>query len=374
MGFVEKHWLCILGFLACLPIQMLFAKNSEQVAAAWAPVFYKDYAHEFTQVDSGFNPVDHPVDLFFDANEDLRDNSINIFRLDQTKVKRALERVPVYYSLIETSTHYYLNYILYHAVDFKVFGHAHDTENVWVIVEKDGSSFGRLVAHVTNVHGYPMIYAPDEARERAWRSKVSYRLVQKILPLIDRHSKEHRAGRAEYVERAASKAFKAFVSSRSHAIYKLSSKAWKEGKGGGAIYAPQSCVECLEKNHAGSFDQVFQYELVSWDKLFQELRNRDLSESAQIFAKDQNLKKRGSGTAMLPMYLAAGIGENAPKANLFFQASFKTPFQLSHPAAMHAWFEGSDKGISYTYLFNPYFIPQRSRLHLSVSAPTPKLD
>jgi hypothetical protein len=138
----------------------LSAKSLEDVARQWAPVFYKDYAHEFTDPSTGFNPVDFPVDLFFDGTNDLRDNDENIFKLDQTQIKQQTSRPTIHYSVIESTTHYYITYIVYHAVDFKAFGHAHDLENVWTVVEKKKSGPDELIAHITNVHGFPMIYSP----------------------------------------------------------------------------------------------------------------------------------------------------------------------------------------------------------------------
>ncbi len=320
----------------------LNATSFEKLAREWAPIFYKDYAKSLTQPETGFNPVDHPLDLFFDGNSDLRDNAESVFKLDREQVSRVMASPSIYYSVIESSTHYYITYIVYHAIDFKVFGHAHDTENVWTVLEKSQirGEPPQLVAHITNVHGFPMIYAPDSERELRWRSRIEYGAAAKMLPWLDAHSRRHRQGDAEYVRRPRSKSLRAFIATRSHAIYKANTSAWLSGYGEGGVYLPVGCLECFSDLRAKPTDQVFEYRLLSWDQTIRELR-----ENSSVLV---------ASTERYPRHLPPGYDEYLPKANLFHTTSFKTPHRLADPIRMHIYFEGSLVGIAFDYLYNPY--------------------
>jgi len=312
----------------------LTAASIEEVALEWAPVLYADYDHGLTQTETGFNPVDHPLSLFFDGNQDLRDNDTNVFTLDLEKVRESMSRPTIYYSVIESATHYYITYVVYHAIDFKIFGHAHDTENIWTVVKKDGSPFGSLVAQITNVHGYPMVYSPNPTLEADWRAKVHFPLQSRVFPLFDTYSLSHRDGPAEYIQRKNTQSLQVFISSRSHAIYKWSRAAWKEGEGSGGVYLPEKCTECLQQQGSTVKDRLFTYRLENWDRTV------------------NNLFQKVGG--MYSGYLPPGYEEIIPKANLFHTTSFKTPHRLADPIGMHVWFAGSHEGISPTYLYNPY--------------------
>ncbi len=75
-------------------------------------------------------------------------------------------RAFVYYSVIETETHWYLFYALYHPRDYtrepcaESDGcHENDMESLEVIVRKDGSRFGRPEALITLAHRHLSLYA-----------------------------------------------------------------------------------------------------------------------------------------------------------------------------------------------------------------------
>lgn len=323
-----------------------------QLAEAWAPIIFHDTAAEFTQKETGFNPVDHIVGLFFDDNLDLRDNGVNIYRVNNKKAEELKQLSPIYYSVIETESHWYINYIIYHAVDLNIFPHTHDTENIWTIVEKGQNFFGNLVMHVTNAHGYPMIYGPDVSEELEWRKRAGGGIGRYFLSWLDRFSKEHHEGRPEYVlNKAGGRHILLFVSSKTHAVYKFSSAAWSQGKGSGYVYVPQSCgVEC---EHIGSDlanpSPRIPYVLVNWDELHSRFLN-----SNDVFTDRKNLNANLNQADFFPRFLAPGFGENEARALLFHASSFKTPYKLSDPAKVHYFLSGSSRGISFRYIYNPY--------------------
>ncbi len=59
----------------------------------------------------------------------------------------------VYYSVIETTTHWFVQYMPYHPVDWKVTnGHEHDTESMLAVVAKAGGGLGQLQALEMRFH------------------------------------------------------------------------------------------------------------------------------------------------------------------------------------------------------------------------------
>lgn len=72
----------------------------------------------------------------------------------------------VYYSVIESETHWFLFYSLFHPRDYtedpceKSGGcHENDLESIQVVLEKDGTPFGRIVAMETLAHSHIYLYA-----------------------------------------------------------------------------------------------------------------------------------------------------------------------------------------------------------------------
>jgi len=360
-GNVCPRLLFIVLFFSFSSHSSLFAKelkpgvSREAIAQAWAPIIFQNFSAEYTNPKNEFNPVDHLVSIYFDGNKDLRDNAANIFRITNDQVENALKHVPVYYSVIETKTHYYINYVLYHAIDVNVAVHSHDTENIWTIVQKDHTQFGHLVAQVTNAHGYPMIYSPHPERQNRWRNKLHFTLEQKIMYLLDKNSKDHNlASGVEYLQRDGSQSLKVYVAPRSHAIYKFNSVAWKKDKTTGAVYVPIACATCraqIKEEAKGS--SIFQYELVNWDHV---MRTHPINSSMFDMREEKSSAANTAGVRTgFPGLLVPGFGEKKAEVDLFYALHFKTPFALSDPAHVQIFFEGSPEGISREYLYNPYY-------------------
>ena len=76
----------------------------------------------------------------------------------------------VYYSVMETETHWFLFYALFHPRDYtrdpceKSLGcHENDLESIQVLVAKDGASFGRLQVVETLAHNHIYLYTADRS-------------------------------------------------------------------------------------------------------------------------------------------------------------------------------------------------------------------
>jgi hypothetical protein len=130
------------------------APSRAEIALRWAPIHYQDVDTTGTHALAGRS--DHITRYDFDGNLNGRDNWDNT----GTNTDAA-----VYYSVLETSTHYYLTYLFFHPRDwidhpFFETEHENDGEGVLEIVEKDGSEYGSLKAAVTVAHSDFFSYKP----------------------------------------------------------------------------------------------------------------------------------------------------------------------------------------------------------------------
>lgn len=351
---------------------LLIGDLNRDLAERWAPIIFHEEAMEFTDPVSGFNPVESLVDPRFDGNLNLRDNVSNVFRVSSAEGGRLLEEIPIFYHVIETRTHFYLNFILYHAVDWGFKPHAHDTENIWTVLKKgDRAGEEKLVAHVLSAHGFPMIYSPDPELQSRWRNRLTPSLARSFLPALDPNSEEHQGGQNEYtIDSSQSLRLHVFVTSRTHALYKSNLRVWNATREEGSVLIPGSCRACWrglpEQVSRGSLRA---YRLKPWDDFLNDLMasERRASESERelistaLRSQFQPSPVRFLNPHMrevdLPGHMTPAYGEARPGASLFHRISFKTPHRLSDPARMHIFFEGSSGEISTYYLQNSLMQP-----------------
>ncbi|QXE33656.1 hypothetical protein KQY30_04525 [Streptomyces sp. GMY02] len=146
------------GLLA-VPGQAQAAPSDADLAYRWAPVHYQDtssayYTAEYT------SPVDYDGD--WNTLNNWENLDANTARLTGT----------AYYSVVETSTHWYITYAFYHPRDWKDYplnwtSHENDMEGVLEVVLKDGSTYGTLQAAVTQAHDNYYSYIPAGSPSRA---------------------------------------------------------------------------------------------------------------------------------------------------------------------------------------------------------------
>ena len=130
------------------------APSRAEVALRWAPIHYQDVDSTGTHALAGKSDFITRYD--FDGNLNGRDN------WDHAGQNTS---AAVYYSVLETSTHYYLTYFFFHPRDwidhpFFETEHENDGEGVLEIVEKDGSTYGTLKGAVTVAHSDFYSYVP----------------------------------------------------------------------------------------------------------------------------------------------------------------------------------------------------------------------
>lgn len=124
-----------------------WAELARLVADQFAPVIYQDVADGLFN-DADLRRRDLLTTVDFDGTLDPTDSADN---LDDYPLPGA-----VYYDAVETETHWYLLYSLFHALDWDELGfidHENDMEHVWLLVEKQVDGGLLPVALHTQAHG-----------------------------------------------------------------------------------------------------------------------------------------------------------------------------------------------------------------------------
>jgi len=141
------------------------AGDRAQLALRWAPVHYQDVDQTGGHALGG--AADYLAAYDFDGNLDGRDN------WDHAGNAAFPLRATAYYSVVETSTHWFVVYLFFHPRDWSdsVFEfdteHENDAEGVMLAVRRDGSAFGQLQAAVTVAHKDFFSFVPGGG---AWTS------------------------------------------------------------------------------------------------------------------------------------------------------------------------------------------------------------
>lgn len=130
------------------------AASNADVALRWAPIHYQDV--DMTGDHALAGKSDYITRYDFDGDLNGRNNWDNAGQ-DGTAY--------AYYSVVETSTHWYVTYFFFHPrdwVDHPFFEteHENDGEGLLEVIEKDGSDYGKLRAAVTVAHSDFYSYTP----------------------------------------------------------------------------------------------------------------------------------------------------------------------------------------------------------------------
>jgi hypothetical protein len=147
------------------------APTDAELALRWAPVHYQD-------TDSS----DYDADYLSKIDYDGEWNTLNNWEGQNDSLARLTGFT--YYSVVETSTHWFLVYSFYHPRDwedfpdpFELFTHENDLEGALVTVRKDGSTFGALEAMVTVAHNDFYSFVPAGSTYTSGRESVDGTLI-----------------------------------------------------------------------------------------------------------------------------------------------------------------------------------------------------
>lgn len=145
------------------------AVSRAQLALRWAPIHYQDVDTTGSHALSGRS--DYLTKVDFDGDLNGRNNWD---RAGQSGVSFAAH---AYYSVVETSTHWYLTYLFFHPRDwtdhpFFETEHENDGEGVLLVVERNGSDYGVLRAAITVAHADFFSYTPSGSTWTSGRESV----------------------------------------------------------------------------------------------------------------------------------------------------------------------------------------------------------
>ncbi|CAL9555264.1 hypothetical protein SUDANB95_04482 [Actinosynnema sp. ALI-1.44] len=162
------------------------AATDAELAFHWAPVHYQD-------TDSS----DHDADYVSTVDFDGEWNTVNNWESQDDTLSRLTGAA--YYSVVETSTHWFIVYSFYHPRDWEDFPdpfgqytHENDMEGMLATVRKDGTVFGKLEAVVTVAHSDFYSYVPAGSTFTSGRESVDGTLLlQNGRPTTRQEAKGH---------------------------------------------------------------------------------------------------------------------------------------------------------------------------------------
>lgn len=206
------------------------APSDADLARRWAPIHYQDS-------DSTDYDADYLSTVDFDGDWDAANNWEHEDD-DPARLSGAM-----YYSVVETGSHWFVNYSFYHPRDwddipdpFDQLQHENDMEGVVVTVRKDGSTYGTIEAMVSVAHNDFYSYVPAGSGFTGGRENVDGPLIMQ-----EYNGEQHPTTRQE---------------AKGHGAY-----AWdgKEFPGGdGVTYVPSGTPE----TPSGGNDRSVGYQLV----------------------------------------------------------------------------------------------------------------
>src|SRR5262249_47406547 len=130
------------------PLVASSATDRANLAAHWAPIHYQDVDQTGSHALGG--AADYITRVDFDGDLNGRNDWDNAGNAAFPLAAHA------YYSVVETSSHWFIVYMFYHPRDWTDFffdtEHENDSEGLLVAVARDGSTFGSLKSIVTVAH------------------------------------------------------------------------------------------------------------------------------------------------------------------------------------------------------------------------------
>ena len=247
------------------------ALSASSLALAWAPIHYQDA--DATGSHGLAGKADFITAINFDGDWVAKNNWNNA-----AKYPLAAHG---YYSVVETITHWFLIYAYYHPRDwtdnlfeYGLGEHENDVEGCLLIVQKDGTSVGKLQGMITVFHSDFYSFTPEgsplQANQETIDGKISLQNYNGTQhPLIAQEAKGHGLKAWPYV---------------------------KINSGDGLISYPSLTAAGLPKD---LYDTNVSYKLVD---IFEANGLWDHREDANLFESDHGsfLKSYGSGTAHAP--------------------------------------------------------------------------
>ncbi|MFC6014799.1 hypothetical protein ACFP2T_01110 [Plantactinospora solaniradicis] len=161
------------------PVPASAAVSRAELALRWAPIHYQDVDATGSHALGGRSDYITKVD--FDGDLNGRNN------WDRAGQAGASFAAHAYYSVLETSTHWYITYLFFHPRDwtdhpFFETEHENDGEGVLFAIERDGSTYGVLRSAVSVAHSNFYSYAPAGSTWSGGRENIDGTLQLQASP------------------------------------------------------------------------------------------------------------------------------------------------------------------------------------------------
>jgi hypothetical protein len=299
------------------------AVSRADLALRWAPIHHQDVDATGTHALGGRSDWITRVD--FDGDLDGRNN------WDRTGAAGVSLAAHAYYSVAETSSHWYITYMFFHPRDwidhpFFETEHENDGEGVMLAVERDGSAYGVLRAAVTVAHSSFYSYTPAGSTWTSGRENVDGTLRLDPSP----HDGFTHPVTAQEARGHGLKA---------HPQYAIN--------GDGIVYYPSTVAE----TPSGADDRDVRYRLIDVfapGGLWAQRATSSLFASLGTFAGDTS-GGCGSGTF--------GCGVNSANAPWGWDDGDDVPARgeiATDPAKLSVEYFTVPGGVSRSYTYNPY--------------------
>lgn len=142
---------------SAIPLEASAAADRAALAMRWAPIHYQDVDQTGSHALGG--RADYIARFDFDGNLVGNDNWDHAGGSSYSLAAHA------YFSVVETSTHWFIIYMFFHPRDWSDSWldaeHENDSEGVLITVARDGSAFGDLKSAVTVAHRDFFSYLPS---------------------------------------------------------------------------------------------------------------------------------------------------------------------------------------------------------------------
>ncbi|KZS39830.1 hypothetical protein AWE51_09285 [Aquimarina aggregata] len=237
-----------------------------------APIHYQDVDRTGSHGLNG--KADFITRYDFDGDLNAKNNWNNI--ASNTRKGKAVG----YYSIVETSTHYFIIYAFFHPRDwtdiwflYRIDEHENDLEGILTIVEKDNSSYGKALGIVTVFHSDFYSYKAPNSGIISGNQDVDGTLTLQNDRGVIR--------------------FKTSAEAKGHGI-----KAHSKQQPGGNDYVVYYPSKTISEHPSDIYDRNVKYKLINifendgmWDQRF----------NTSLFSNGKSFKKSyGNGTANAP--------------------------------------------------------------------------
>lgn len=330
------------GSLLTAPTPAAAAVSRAELALRWAPIHYQDVDATGSHALSGQSDYITRVDFDGDLN-----GRNNWDRAGQAGTSLAAH---AYYSVVETSTHWYITYFFFHPRDwtdhpFFETEHENDGEGTLFAIERDGSPYGVLRSAVTVAHSDFYSYTPAGSTWTSGRESIDGTLQFQASP----HDAFQHPVTAQEAQGHGLKAYPQYAIN-----------------GDGLIYYPSTVAE----TPSSSNDRDVRYKLIDIfadGGLWAQRSNPSLFASLGTFAGDN------SGDCGVGTWSCSTNSANAPWG---WDDGNDLPARgeiASDPAKLSAEYFSAPAGLARTYSYNPYATAATALAEAARTAP-PTID